>query len=154
MLVLGYVAVVGSVLIALLFVADATLDKNSSPVIVTSQRMGLPEPHYHSAIKTFTITPAPAPDKTSQAVLDAPPKSHAEPKAEHEVLTKIEPLAREARAEAPNLKHVGVEASAKRRGAISKSQHTNYQTDLFVRQIFYQGLLAPDPLLPLDAQPG
>src|SRR5262249_31901690 len=83
--------------------------------------MGLPEPHYHSAIKTFTITPAPAPDKTSQAVLDAPPKSHAEPKAEHEVLTKIEPLAREARAEAPNLKHVGVEASAKRRGAISKS---------------------------------
>src|SRR5262249_13470439 len=89
MLVLGHVAVVGSVLIALLFVADATLDKNSSPVIVTSQRMGLPEPHYHSAIKTFTITQAP-----------------------------------------------------------------DYQTDLFVRQIFYQGLLAPDPLLPLDAQPG
>src|SRR5262249_21392518 len=123
MLVLGYVAVVGSVLIALLFVADATLDKNSSPVIVTSQRMGLPEPHYHSAIKTFTITPAPAPDMTSQAVLDAPPKSHAEPKAEHEVLTKIEPVAREARAEAPNLKHLGVEASAKRARAEVRSQN-------------------------------
>ena len=138
MLVLGYVAVVGSV-IALLFVADATLDKNSSPVIVTSQRMGLPEPHYHSAIKTFTITPAPAPDMTSQAVLDAQPKSHAQP-AEHEVLTKIEPVAREARAEAPNSKHVRVEASAKRARAEVRSQnqrvtqHTDYQpTSLFDR---------------------
>jgi hypothetical protein len=37
--VLAFFAVVGSVLVALLFAADATLE-NSSPVIVTSQRTG------------------------------------------------------------------------------------------------------------------
>jgi hypothetical protein len=41
--VLAFLAVVGFVLIALLFVADATLDKGS-PAIVTSDRIGLPEP--------------------------------------------------------------------------------------------------------------
>ena len=104
--VFAFFAVVGSVLVALLFAADATL--NSSPVIVTSQRTGLPVPQYHNAIKTLTTAPAPAPDMTSQAVLDAQPKSVPE------ALAKIEPAAREARAEAPPNK-LRIEVSAKAR---------------------------------------
>jgi len=133
MLVLSYFAVVGSALVALLFVADATLEKNSSPVIVTSQRTGLPESHYHNAIKTITTTPAPAPDMTSQAVVTAQPRS-----APDEGLAKIEPAAREARAEAPR-KHMRVEASAKRVRAEAPAQnqrvtqYTNYQQNQFDR---------------------
>jgi hypothetical protein len=92
--VLAFFAVVGSVLVALLFLADATLE-NTSPAIVTSQRTGLPETRYHNAVTTLTTTPAPAPDMTSQAVLAAQPKS------EHEAVPKIEAVARAARAEAP-----------------------------------------------------
>src|SRR5215468_869464 len=133
MLVLGYLAVVGSALVALLFVADATLEKNSSPVIVTSQRTGLPESHYHNALKTLTIATAPAPDMTSEAVLVAQPKS-----ASDDALPKIEPAAREARAEAPR-KRMWVEASAKRVRAEAPStnqrvtQYTNYQHKQFDR---------------------
>ena len=97
--VLAFFAVVGSVLFALLFVADATLE-SSSPAIVTSQRTGLPAPRYHNAIKTLTTASAPAPDMTSQAVLAAQP-------------AKIEPTAREALAEAPP-KPMQVGASAKK----------------------------------------
>src|SRR5262249_8491625 len=85
MLVRGYFSVVGSVLVAMLFVADATLDQNSSPVIVTSQRTGLPESHNAIAAASDArpvswptrddIMPAPAPDMTSQSVLAAQPKS-------------------------------------------------------------------------------
>jgi hypothetical protein len=90
------------VLIALLFVAHATLE-NTSPAIVTSQRTGLPEPRYHNAIKTLANAPAPPPDMTSQAVLAAQPKA---PPA-LDVLAKIEPAARAARAEArPTKKRV------------------------------------------------
>jgi len=92
--VLAFFSVVGFVLIALLFVADATLER-SSPVIVTSERIGLPERWHPDTIQTLTTTPAPAPDMTSQAVLVAQPKS--EPRA----LEKIKPAARAARAEAP-----------------------------------------------------
>ena len=93
--VLTFFAVIGSVLLALLFVADATLE-NSSPAIVSSQRTGLPAPRYDSAnaIKTLTNAPAPAPDMTSQAALAAQPKSTSD------TLAKIEPAGREARAEA------------------------------------------------------
>ena len=137
--VLGYFVVVGSVLVALLFVADATLEKNSSPVIATSQRTGLPESHYHNAISESgdaqpvswptrgNTTPAPAPDMTSQSVLAAQPKS-----APDEAPAKIEPAAREARAEAPH-KHIRVEASAKRARAEAPrrnqrvTQYTHYQ---------------------------
>jgi hypothetical protein len=91
--VLTFFAVVGSVLFALLFVADATLE-NSSPAIVTSQRTGLPAPRYHTAIKTLTTPSAPAPDMTSQAVLTAQPQSAPD------ALAKIEAGARETRAEA------------------------------------------------------
>lgn len=92
--VLAFFTVVGLSLIALLFVADATLER-SSPVIVTSDRIGLPERWHSDTIQTLTSTPAPAPDMTSQAVLDAQPKS--KPVA----LDKIKPAALAARAEAP-----------------------------------------------------
>ena len=40
---LAFLAAVGMALVALLFVADATLEKGP-PAIVTSERSGLPEP--------------------------------------------------------------------------------------------------------------
>ena len=92
--VLAYFEVVGFVLAALLFVADATLERNS-PAIVTSDRVGLPERWHSDTIRTLTTAPAPAPDMTSPAVRAAQPKSG--PK----VLEKIGPAARAARAEAP-----------------------------------------------------
>ena len=100
--VLAFLAVAGSVLVALLYLADATLGKSGSPAIITSQRSGLPKPPSHpDGIHILTAAPAPAPDMTSQAVLDA------QPKVQPEVLTKIEPEARAARAEAPvNYKRV------------------------------------------------
>jgi hypothetical protein len=103
--VLAFFAVVGSVLVALLFIADATLEENGAPVIVTSQRTGLPAPRHHNAnaIKTLTNLPAPEPDMTSQAVLAAQPKSA------RNTLPKI---AFEARAEVPP-KNARVEASGK-----------------------------------------
>jgi len=108
--ILAFFAVVGSVLVALLFVADATLEQTGSPVIVTSQRTGLPAPRYDNgnATKTLTTAPAPAPDMTSQAVLAAQPKSASD------ALARIEPAAREARAEAPP-KKLRIEVSAKAR---------------------------------------
>jgi hypothetical protein len=110
---LAFLAVAGLVL-ALLFVADAKLKNSSSPAIVTSQRIGLPEPQYHNATRTLTNTPAPAPDMTSQAVLAAQPQSElehqatiraearaAQPKSEPEQKATIPAEARAARAEAP-----------------------------------------------------
>ena len=120
--VLTFFAVVGSVLFALLFVADATLEKNSS-VIVTSQRTGLPAPRYDSATKTLATAPAPAPDMTSQAVLAAQPKSASD------ALARIEPAAREARAEAPPTKP-RIEVSAKAR-AEARPHHQQNQFDRF-----------------------
>ena len=88
---LAFLAVVGLVLVALLFVADATLE-SGSPLIVTSTRVGLPEPWHPDTAGTLTTTPAPAPDMSSKAVLSAQPS---------EALAKIDPAARAARAEAP-----------------------------------------------------
>jgi hypothetical protein len=82
-------------LIALLFVADATLEPGS-PVIVTSQRSGLPEPRRPDVIQTLTIRPVPAPDMTSQAELAAQPKSPPD------ALAKIDSAALAARATAPH----------------------------------------------------
>jgi hypothetical protein len=94
--VLAFFAVAGLALIALLFVADAALEKDASPVIVTSQRSGLPESSLHSD-KTHILTtaPAPEPDMTLQAVRDAQPRSDSQDPM------KIHPEARAARAEAP-----------------------------------------------------
>jgi hypothetical protein len=92
--VLAFLAVAGLALIALLFVADAALENDGSPVIVTSQRSGLPESSHRSDnIHTLTTAPSPAPDMTLQAVRDAQPKPQDS--------VKIHPEARAARAEAP-----------------------------------------------------
>jgi len=107
--ILPFFVVVGSVLVAMLFFAGATLE-NTSPAIITSQRTGLPTPHYGNAnaIKTLTTASAPAPDMTSETVLAAQPKPVGE------APVKIEPSAREARAEAsPN--KLRIEVSAKPR---------------------------------------
>ena len=88
---LTFLAVAGLALIALLFVADATLEPGS-PVIVTSQRSGLPDPRRPDAIQTLTAALAPAPDMTSPAVLAAQPKS------EPDALANIGSAARAARA--------------------------------------------------------
>jgi hypothetical protein len=110
-----YFAVVGSVMIALLFVADATLEKDS-PAVVTSQ-YGLPKPWHPMGTsdqyglekpwrpdpkQVLAAVPAPAPDMTSPLVLAAQPKAQSAP----EVLAKVEPAARAARAEAPPKKRV------------------------------------------------
>ena len=92
---LAFLAVAGLALIALLFLADATLDNDGSPVIVTSQRSGLPDSALHSDnIRILTTAPAPEPDMTLQAVRDAQPKP-----APHDPM-KISPEARAAQAEA------------------------------------------------------
>jgi len=94
--VLAFLAVAGLALIALLFLADATLDKDGSPVIVTSQRSGLPESSIHSDnIRSLTTAPAPEPDMTLQAV------RNAQPRPEPQDPLKVHPDARAARAEAP-----------------------------------------------------
>ena len=90
---LAFLAVAGLALIALLFVADATLEPGSPP-IVTSQRSGLTEVRRPDPIQTLVTAPAPAPDMRSEAVLAAQFK--AAPQG-----TKIEPSARAARAETP-----------------------------------------------------
>jgi hypothetical protein len=92
---LTFLAVVGLALIALLFVADATLEPGS-PAIVTSQRSGLPERQNHTAARTLTNTSAPAPDMTSQAVLAAQPKSAPD------AIADIGSAALAARAKAPH----------------------------------------------------
>jgi len=94
--VLAFLAVAGSALIALLFLADATLEKDGSPVIVTSQRSGLPETSLHADnVHILTTAPAPEPDMTLQVVRDA------QPKAAREGPVTIHPEARAVRAEAP-----------------------------------------------------
>ena len=94
--VFAFLAVAGLALIALLFVADAALENDGSPVIITSQRSGLPEPSHRSDnILILTTAPAPTPDMTLKAVRDAQPK----PKPQDSV--KIHTEARAARAEAP-----------------------------------------------------
>jgi hypothetical protein len=91
---LAFLSVVGLVLIALLFVADATLEPGS-PAIITSERSGLPKPWRPDSVQTLTAVPAPAPDMLSQAVLSAQPKSAPD------ALANIKSAARAARAEAP-----------------------------------------------------
>ena len=100
--VLSFLAVVGLALIALLFVADATLEP-SSPPIVTSERVGLPKPWrpdsmYPDAIRNLTTAPAPAPDMASDLVRAAMPKAQSAPEDD---LATVKPAARAARAEAP-----------------------------------------------------
>ena len=68
----------GSVLVALLFVADATLEKRATPVVTTSSLYGLPKPWQPEPTQTpRRREPAPAPDMSSAAVLAAMPKTAA-----------------------------------------------------------------------------
>lgn len=89
--VLAFLAFVGIALVALLFVADATLERDS-PVIITSERIGLPAPWHPDTTQILSAAPAPAPDMTSQAVFAAQPKSRPEDLAK---------VGAAARAEAP-----------------------------------------------------
>jgi hypothetical protein len=123
---LGFLASVGLVLLALMFVADARLEPGS-PVIVTSQRTGLPAPQYKNAIKTLNTAPAPAPDMTSQAVLTAQPKSTSDAPA------KIESAARETRAEAPP-KKLRVEAPHKKAWAEAPRQNKSFAQPMDYQQ--------------------
>ena len=98
----AFLSVVGLALIALLFVAGATLEP-SSPPIVTNNRVGLPEPWHPDsmnpgAIRNLTTAPAPAPDMESDLVRAAVPKAQSAPE---DVSAKV---ARAARAEAPPTK--------------------------------------------------
>jgi pyruvate/2-oxoglutarate dehydrogenase complex dihydrolipoamide acyltransferase (E2) component len=71
--ILSYFAVVGSVLVALLFVADATLDK-SGPLPFNNESIGLPKP-WHPEPKSSILTAGLAvePDMTSAAIRAAAP---------------------------------------------------------------------------------
>ena len=73
--IFSYFAVLGSVLVALLFAADATLPKSAAPVIATSSIYGMPKPWRPDPTQTLAATPAPAPDMSSEAVLAATPKT-------------------------------------------------------------------------------
>jgi len=73
--IFSYFAVVGSVLVALLFAADLTLPKSTTPVIATSSIYGMPKPWRPDPTQTLATTPAPAPDMSSAAVLAAAPKT-------------------------------------------------------------------------------
>ena len=72
--VLAFFAAAGLALLALLYVAAATLEKDVTP-IVTSSRVGLPEQKRPEPVQVLTTPPAPEPDMTSQSVLAAQPKS-------------------------------------------------------------------------------
>jgi hypothetical protein len=87
--VLAFFAIAGFALLALFFVADATLEKGSSPII-TGNRVGLPEQRRPDTVQVLTITSAPVPDMTSQSVLAAQPKS------ETVALAKVTPATRDA----------------------------------------------------------
>ena len=93
--ILSYFAIVGSVLVALLFVADATLEK-SGPLPFNNESVGLPKPWQPEPKgSVLTATVAPEPDMTLKVVRDA------QPKPEPQDPVKIHPEARAARAEAP-----------------------------------------------------
>jgi hypothetical protein len=133
-----YFAVVGSVLIALLFVAEATLEKGT-PAVVTSQ-YGLPKrpvvasdqyslekPWRPDPKQILAAVPAPAPDMTSPLVLAAQPTSAFE---------AVTPAAREARAEASPEK-VRVEVSVKKARAKAPPQNQRTQPSHYQQTLLY-----------------
>ena len=76
--IFSYFAVVGSVMVALLFAADATLPKQG-PAVVSSDFYGIPKPWRPEPQQTLVATPAPAPDMTSEPVQTAMPKAAPAP---------------------------------------------------------------------------
>jgi hypothetical protein len=93
--IFAYLVAIGAVLIALMFVTNATLEKGG-PAIVTTQRVGLPESQLANPTQILTSTPAPVPDMMSPLVLIAEPKVQTEVPA-------VVLAPRAARAEAPPL---------------------------------------------------
>jgi hypothetical protein len=99
--IFSYFAVVGSVMVALLFAADATLTKSTTPVVATSSLYGMPKPWHPDPTQTLAAAPAPAPDMSSEAVLAATPKTEpvnqrtavaeAPPKKKRVVARKTQP---------------------------------------------------------------
>ena len=92
--ILSYFFGVGAFLVALLFVADATLSKSASPVVPTSTLYGLPKPWKpEPTVQTLVATPAPAPDTASEPaqatlpktepVKEASARAEAAPKKKH-----------------------------------------------------------------------
>lgn len=75
--IFSYFAVVGSVLVALLFAADATLPQRG-PLAISSNFQGLPKSwHPDTTVTSLAALPAPAPDMSSAAVqAAAPPAPH------------------------------------------------------------------------------
>ena len=98
--IFSYFAVVGSVMMALLFAADATLTKSATPVIATSSIYGMPKPWHPDPTQTLAATPAPAPDMASEAVLTAAPK--AEPVNERSAAADAAPKKKRAIARRPS----------------------------------------------------
>jgi hypothetical protein len=95
MRILTFLGAAGLVLIALMFVADATLP-GGSPAIVTTQRTGLPQSSRpHDEIQILTTGRAPAPDMTSSFVVVA------QPRAISDVPPRVEPAAGSAWAHSP-----------------------------------------------------
>jgi hypothetical protein len=100
--IFSYFAVVGSVLVALLFAAEATLPKSASPVIATSSIYGMPKPWRPDPTQTLATTPAPAPDMSSEAVLAAAPKaSKTEPANERSATANAAPKKKRVAARKP-----------------------------------------------------
>jgi len=95
---LVFLASVGLALVTMLFVANAMLPDNG-PVIVVSERIGLPEPWHPDTDPTSSPASAPMPTlgMTTQALTSTQPKSEAEGQT-------IRAAARMARAEAPQKK--------------------------------------------------
>ena len=131
MQIFTYFAVVGSVLIALLFVADTTLEKGTRALVtsqyglpkhpvVTSDQYGLEKPWRPDPKQILAAVPAPAPDMTSPLVLAAQPKAQSVP----EVLAKVEPAALAARAEAPPRKK---RVTGKQPPVDNRQKHTRLQ---------------------------
>ena len=83
-----YVAVVGSVLIALMFVVNPMLEKGTRAVI-TSDRVGLPKSWHPNSIQTLAAAPAPAPDMMSPLVLAAAPKVQSAPEEARKLALRL-----------------------------------------------------------------
>ena len=92
MKMLAFLSWAALALTALLFVADATLEDNG-PVIVTSGRIGLPEPWRRDATERRSVLQLQTYDFVSQPLFDSQDRAETEPYA-------IESEARAARAEA------------------------------------------------------
>jgi hypothetical protein len=90
--ILSYFLSVGALLVALLFVADATLTKSDSPIVPTSALYGLPKPWKPDPPdQTMAATPAPeaaavpeqAATPKTEPVNEANARTESSPKKKH-----------------------------------------------------------------------